>query len=107
MNATCEIESLIENQESIRDTYRLFQDGSIKHATVTSSLEKGWAGVAGPVPGAAREFRSLFQVSGEEFVKVEDLRKAIAVRDLMFQDIKAKTKIEPAPAPAPEIPTLL
>jgi hypothetical protein len=94
MNVKEAIILLLERQSETLDLYRLFQDGSIKSATTTLSVERGWARVAGPVPGAAREFLDIFRNSDIEFVKIETLREAIEVRDMMFQEIKIRIASE-------------
>lgn len=82
MNLHQELETLIAGQANIQDGYRLYYDGSVKTVTITESLDTGWCVQAGPIPGAAALIQSCF--SEDKYLKVDDLRTAIALRDRIF-----------------------
>lgn len=79
MNLHQKLEALGAGQDRIPDGYRLYYDGSVKTATITESFETGWCVQAGPIPGAAALIQSCF--SEDKYLKVDDLRSAIALRD--------------------------
>lgn len=88
MDLHTELRELQSSQRNIKDGYRLFYDGSIKTATVTDNLETGWYVLARPVPGASIAFRSYFPGTPHGlFLKVEDMREAISIRDKMIETV--------------------
>ena len=89
-----EFRELRENQPSADDGYRLFHDGTVKTARITSSLETGWYVLAGSIAGVSRAFRHYFPSSADGlFLKVGGMRQAIAIRDKMLE-VATYTRIQ-------------
>jgi len=85
MNIKKHLKTLKLMQGNLEDVYRIYPDGSIRTATLTESMNRGWYALAKPLPGAAHKYKGLF---GSEFLKVGSMREAIDLRDKMAPSAK-------------------
>ncbi len=81
-----QLRTLQKEQVSISDGHRLYHDGSIKIQSLTAKAEIGWCVIAKPVPAASPSIRKYFpQHPDGMYLKVEGIREAIALRDIIFE----------------------
>jgi len=85
MSVQTDLRDLQLRQAEVGDGYRLFYDGTIKIQSLTEMGNIGWYILARSIPGATTAFKRYFSHTPEGiFLKTEDMREAIAIRDLMM-----------------------
>lgn len=94
MSLLDELEQLIQEQNTTDDKVRLYYTGEIKRESFTYSGQKGWCAEAPSIPGAS--VITMRHFPGCRFFKVDSMRRAISLRDLIQAEVLQLDKKPPA-----------
>lgn len=85
MSLLDQLNDLIDEQNTTEDKVRLYYTGEIKRESFTYSGQKGWCTDAPSIPGAS--VITMRHFPGCRFFKVDSMRRAVALRDLIQVEV--------------------